>query len=355
MSHADSKGDVRGRRTVPPLRSHGGPASMVVPAGSHRSTPPPPPLAALRQRDLPKITPELELALVPQWENLPDPMRPPQKRFGSFLWKLGGSALAVGALLAAGYGGALLHASHERQTTQSVAVASERGLVTKLDAPMLTSTAPAANAALDESAHARQPQAAPVAAQPSAASPVTQAQAQAEPQATEARRVIKGASRGSSQPRVAKPAKTLRAAAAKPGRGKLKLAPHVAPVPTEQTAASAGADEAQPQAAAPVSTAKLARSTKKEPAGALPEQPSRTDVQTGIEKIRPALTACAAGARGTVFANLTIVGSGRVTYSVVEGEFTSGSVGTCMAKALRSASFPQFSGPSFKVRYPFVF
>ena len=144
----------------------------------------------------------------------------------------------------------------------------------------------------------------------------------------------------------------MRAAVAKPSGAKLKLSQHVAPVPAEQGAETAvDSSEEAGLAADP----KLARVTQPAPAATLPEQPSRTEVQTSIEQIRPALTSCAAGAHGTVFANLTVAGSGRVTYSVVEGEFTAGAVGTCMARALRAATFPQFSGPTFKVRYPFVF
>jgi hypothetical protein len=89
--------------------------------------------------------------------------------------------------------------------------------------------------------------------------------------------------------------------------------------------------------------------------GDLPEQPSREAVQSGIEAVRSELAACAADAHGSMFADLTIAGSGRVSYSMVEGAYAGTPQGSCMARALRTAHFPQFSMPSLKVRYPFMF
>jgi hypothetical protein len=67
------------------------------------------------------------------------------------------------------------------------------------------------------------------------------------------------------------------------------------------------------------------------------------------------LAQCAGGKHGTTFANVTIQGSGRVSYSLIEGAFAGTEAGSCMARALRAATFPVFVGPPFKVRYPLVF
>jgi hypothetical protein len=304
---------------------------MVVPAGSTKSFPPPPPLAALRTRKLP-AEPAVEaqpLALVPQWEDALDPMRPAPKRGrgAAFWWKIGGASLAAGALVAAGYLGALLSGKYEPQLQAAQSVRA----IAKLEAPVLTSTSSEARTRRET-------------LQPTAAESEPPANAVAELGLGPAFAAPHKSAQQSKQP--ARSAKLARAKRAP------KLALHEPPVPEEQSGEDVESDETAVQpVAAPV--VKLERSTK--PAPALPGQPSREEVQAGIEQIRPALSACAAGAHGTVFANLTIVASGRVSYSVVEGEFTSGSVGSCMARALRSASFPQFAGPAFKVRYPFVF
>jgi hypothetical protein len=115
-------------------------------------------------------------------------------------------------------------------------------------------------------------------------------------------------------------------------------APRSAPV-----AVVADADEEETEvAAAP------AKST-------LPEQPTRESVQKGIESVRSQLAACAGGTHGMMYANVAIAGSGRVSYTTVEGAFAGTPAGSCMARTLRSATFPQFTASSFKVRYPFSF
>lgn len=297
---------------------------MVVPAGSTKSYPPPPPLAALRGR-APQLAAESELALVPQWEEIPDPMRPAPKRgLGSLWWKLGTGTLAAGAFVAAGYFGAMAHLSMHQPKLLQLSAAEVARPIAKAQPAVLTSTAPAAMRDTPNDA----PLATPVPS--SAPAPIIAEAIKPAPTTAESKRSTGKSGRGTS----------------KIARGKrLKVADQPIPAEPSDAAETDAQDDSE----------KLARATKKEPAPSLPEQPSRNEVQAGIEQIRPALNTCAAGAHGTVFANLTIQGSGRVSYSAVEGEFTSGSVGSCMARALRSASFPQFSGPSLKVRYPFVF
>ena len=82
-------------------------------------------------------------------------------------------------------------------------------------------------------------------------------------------------------------------------------------------------------------------------------RPERVDVQRSLEGMRDVIVACAGGLHGTVKAQVTILPSGRVSYSLIEGAFAGTAVGSCMARALRSTVFPTFTGPSFKVSYPF--
>lgn len=90
------------------------------------------------------------------------------------------------------------------------------------------------------------------------------------------------------------------------------------------------------------------------PAPALPEHLTREQVRNVMEALRPMLHACAAGAHGTALADITITGQGRVSYSLIDGDFAGTRAGSCMVRTLRGAEFPAFSGPSFKVRYPFA-
>lgn len=87
----------------------------------------------------------------------------------------------------------------------------------------------------------------------------------------------------------------------------------------------------------------------------LPAQPTREQVRDVMSAMHSELARCARDQHGTTYANVTIQGSGRVSYSLIEGAFAGTEAGSCMARALRSAKFPEFVGPPFKVRYPLVF
>lgn len=114
-----------------------------------------------------------------------------------------------------------------------------------------------------------------------------------------------------------------------------------------------------PTAAAPASIRhpRVARSrgpqrTDSVPTG-LPAQPSRDDIKTAIESSRAAVQACAGSGHGLTTAHITILGSGRVSAANIEGAFAGTPQGSCMARALRAATFPRFSAPSLQVTYPF--
>lgn len=88
---------------------------------------------------------------------------------------------------------------------------------------------------------------------------------------------------------------------------------------------------------------------------ALPETPSREQVTAGFQAVRDQLAQCAAGKHGVAKINATIANSGRVSYALIEGEFQGTPEGSCMARAVRAARFPQFSQPNLKVSYPVAF
>jgi hypothetical protein len=103
--------------------------------------------------------------------------------------------------------------------------------------------------------------------------------------------------------------------------------------------------------------------TDKKPAAAaapaadssLPETPSRDDVKSAMSAVASEVKACAEGqalTESTATVALTISGAtGRVQSVRVTGN--QGAVGTCIARAVRAASFPKFSKPSMTINFPF--
>jgi hypothetical protein len=231
----------------------------------------------------------------------------PRRSNAGFWLRVAGIGLGAGLLVAAGYATAV-GSFHERipHLTQP----SAAGVVARtsvLNSTLLATVAPSAPSIEAPASAALPPSAAMVAMPPSAASTAPTA-------------IVPPAFKSSTH------------------RGQTKPSAHRAAVETTNSHAV----RVKPVVAAA-------------PIGDLPEQPDREVVQSGIEALRPELAACAAGVHGSMFANVTIAGSGRVTYTTVEGAYAGSPQGSCMARALRTASFPQFSAPSLKVRYPFVF
>jgi hypothetical protein len=84
----------------------------------------------------------------------------------------------------------------------------------------------------------------------------------------------------------------------------------------------------------------------------LPDKPTRDDVLSAMNGVKDAVKACAKGAGGVAIANITVAGkSGRVSNVEVSG--ITGDVGSCIAKAVRKASFPKFKADDFQVKFPF--
>ncbi len=114
----------------------------------------------------------------------------------------------------------------------------------------------------------------------------------------------------------------------------------------EPTAAEEAPSAAEPSPAADTS----APAPEEE---ALPETPTREQIMASFEKVRDDLVTCADGGHGLLTTGVTISGAGRVTYATVDGVFAGTPQGSCMARALRKASFPRFSSPNLKISFPF--
>jgi hypothetical protein len=67
-----------------------------------------------------------------------------------------------------------------------------------------------------------------------------------------------------------------------------------------------------------------------------------------------AVSACGNGEHGTATVAISVAGStGRVASATVGGQFAGTPVGSCIARAVRGASFPRFSRATFAFNYPF--
>ncbi|HMI94092.1 MAG TPA: hypothetical protein VK509_22115, partial [Polyangiales bacterium] len=85
------------------------------------------------------------------------------------------------------------------------------------------------------------------------------------------------------------------------------------------------------------------------------EAPSRDDVLTAMRAVKAGVEACAEGQTLTdpvATVALTVIGAtGRVQSVRVTGN--PGAVGTCIARAVRAATFPKFSKVQTTINFPF--
>ncbi len=89
------------------------------------------------------------------------------------------------------------------------------------------------------------------------------------------------------------------------------------------------------------------------PASALPPRPQRAQVIAAMQRVQPAVDACFGSAHGRLMADINVLGrTGRVTTARVNG--LRGPIGSCVARAVRRARFPQFSDDSLTISYPFA-
>ncbi|MCA9580888.1 MAG: zinc-ribbon domain-containing protein [Myxococcales bacterium] len=90
------------------------------------------------------------------------------------------------------------------------------------------------------------------------------------------------------------------------------------------------------------------------PDPSLPAKPSRNDVLSALRSVEGRVKACGKGEHGVAKTAVTVSGStGRVTSAVVSGQFSGTPVGSCVAKAVRTAKFPKFRESSFSVNFPY--
>mgnify|MGYP003429070154 CR=1 FL=1 len=165
---------------------------------------------------------------------------------------------------------------------------------------------------------------------------------------------------GSAQPEASAPPEPASSLAIEPQRERPSPRLIITPLPDlpEPQAAPANSTAAEPSAAGPQPAAEPGTeptAAAPQPDENLPDQPSREEVQQRLLAMRDKLVPCAGDQHGTSYANVTIHGNGRVAHSTIEGAFARSPAGSCMARALRTATFPRFSGPQLTVRYPYVF
>jgi hypothetical protein len=88
----------------------------------------------------------------------------------------------------------------------------------------------------------------------------------------------------------------------------------------------------------------------------LPEQLNKSDIQGGMGKVRDKVNGCYGQYHVPGLANVqvTIGKSGRVSSANVTGTFAGTPTGSCLEKAVKSASFPPFKGAAMTLTYPYV-
>lgn len=90
------------------------------------------------------------------------------------------------------------------------------------------------------------------------------------------------------------------------------------------------------------------------PVGDLPQGPTRTEVVARLESVRSSVQACAAGRSGVADLDITIAHTGVVMHVLVGGDFAGTTEGSCIARAVRQARFPQFKQERFRLLYPYA-
>jgi hypothetical protein len=71
-------------------------------------------------------------------------------------------------------------------------------------------------------------------------------------------------------------------------------------------------------------------------------------------RVQGAVTACGGGEHGVATVQIAVAGStGHVSNATVGGQFAGTPVGSCIARAVRGATFPHFRNPTFSFTFPF--
>lgn len=307
-----------GKRTRPEFTPYYG----ALPPASERAE------LRIEEQRLDRANPFLGSSLLP----------PPPKRY-PWLKPLLISA-AAGLMVGAGYATARVRCAGAECVLQPTAATSARTLQPTAAQPIEAIPA-AVEVSLPEQSSA-------AALATSAALAAPSAVAVAAPKSVQPSVVVARAPRASADaPKRAKPRATAAAARKPAALAETEAKPAAALAETQAEPAAAVAEtQAKPDSAA------LSQAAAAEPT---PAQPSRAQVQTGLEQVRGALASCADGRHGHVTANVTISGAGRATYSSIEGAFAGTPQGSCMARALRGAQFPPFTSAPLRVRYEYAF
>jgi hypothetical protein len=89
------------------------------------------------------------------------------------------------------------------------------------------------------------------------------------------------------------------------------------------------------------------------PKSNLADTPTRDQVKSAMDSVKGDVSACAkSGETGVATVTVSVAGeTGRVTNAQVSG--VTGPIGSCIAQAVRKASFPKFANKVFKIAYPF--
>jgi hypothetical protein len=121
------------------------------------------------------------------------------------------------------------------------------------------------------------------------------------------------------------------------------------PRPGEREPTTSAQAPSEPEPAAQANVIKVTpRSTE-----GLPETPSRDDVLAALDPVRPKVAQCAPGQHGVAEVDITVSDTGAVTHAVVAGDFAGTPEGSCIARAVRGATFRPFQKPRFRVIDPF--
>lgn len=119
---------------------------------------------------------------------------------------------------------------------------------------------------------------------------------------------------------------------------------------TEPTATAPAAVQAEQATAAATDSKSSARKSTRRAKKPI-DKPSRAQVIAAMTRVQPAVKACFGGTHGVATAEMKIKGdSGRVSSVDVSGQ--PGSIGSCIARAVRKARFPEFTDDSISIRYP---
>jgi hypothetical protein len=98
---------------------------------------------------------------------------------------------------------------------------------------------------------------------------------------------------------------------------------------------------------------------KEEPAGGgdnLPDQLGKSDIVSGMQKIKGKVGDCYAQFKVPGMANVavTIGKNGHVSAATVSGSFAGTPTGSCVERAVKSAGFPPVKGSPTSINYPFM-